>query len=280
MNVCDMPATPEDAGGFEQAARFVLACSHATGIDRVYVGSYFCDRAFLMLADAHFEALADFAAAYDVAATLVVPIFAQATLAAGSRRVEELLSSGPCRFDEVTVNDYATAEQLAPMCRDAGIAMNWGRLLAKQLRDPRHIDFACTARTCEIDAEEAAQLASRYPLGLIELDPFAPCIDVSPLAGTPFALHAPRSFATTGHICEAASAPRELADSFRADAPCTRECARTFTSCFDDAHGVWFTKHGRSVYFENAGCVTCGGQPARIVYSAADFSERRAATWA
>ena len=271
LNVCDLPCTPRTHAAFEQAALFALSQSGAAGVERVCVGSYFCDRLFLSLGDDVFEALASFCSTWSMRATLVVPIFPQRTWMQGARRVAELLENDALPFDEMTVNDYATAERLAPLCRARGLAMNWGRLFAKALRDPRHADFAAEPRSCEIDAEAVADLRERYPLGLVELDPFAPAIDCSPLAGAPFALHLPHCFATTGHICEAASTARPASESFRADAACGHECTRSFTLSLDEPSGSWFVKHGRTVYFENPGCTTTGARPARILWSAADF---------
>ena len=271
MNACDLAGTFGSTSDVEQAALFVLAQANCNAIQRVCVGSYFCDQLFLSLPDAHFEALAAFCSANGVAATLVLPIFAQRTWAAGTQRTDELLTRHAGLFDEVTVNDHATATRLAPLCRERGMAMNWGRLLSKPLRDPRHADLVAAWRTCELDAEEVAALRERFPLGLVEFDPFAPSIDFSPLEGVPFALHAPRSFATTGHICEAASAARATGESFRPGAPCGQECRSSFSLCHDAPSGSYYVKHGRTVYFENPNCQAIGAQPCRIIYSAADY---------
>lgn len=266
----------------ERAADDVLAASGLTPVARVSVGSYFCDRLFCSLPDSHYATVADFCSTHDVRATLIVPIFAQGMLDHGMQRVSELLDRTEPRplFDEVTVNDLGAATRLAPLCRARGLKMNWGRLFQKALRDPRHADFASRARTCEMTATEARELAGEFPLGLVEFDPFAPSVDFSPLSDgepvaggippdTPYALHMPYCLATTGHICEAASASRPTSQSFRANAPCELECQRSHTLMQDDSSATYYLKRGRTVLFSNPGCETVGPAPARLIWTPA-----------
>lgn len=80
---------------------------------------------------------------------------------------------------------------------------------------------------------------------------------------------------TTGHICKAASIGVPLGRSFRADAPCRRQCLGGIDvfECPGLSVGprVYLTQQGRAVFFENPGCRVVGAQPARIVWSPAEY---------
>ncbi len=121
-------------------------------VERVFVGSYFCDRRFLALGDASVAAVAEFCSARGCAATLVLPIFPQSTLAAGLARAEEILTRWSGVFDEVTVNDFGAAV----WARALGLRVNWGRLFNKEARDPRYEETSLGARACALDAAALA----------------------------------------------------------------------------------------------------------------------------
>ncbi len=249
-----------------------------SGVSRIYVGSYFCDQFFLGLGDAFFRALDEFARACGIPATLVVPIFAQSTLERGISRIENLLQNYSDLFDEITVNDYGMASRMAPLCSEQNKGLNWGRLFMKEQRDPRYEETSFGCRCCSLDASRVARLKEDFPIRFIELDPFAPLIDVSPLAqSVPVALHLPHCFMSTGHICEAASATCTPEHSFRANAPCSLECCRSFSVSISKGistgNTCYLIKSGRTVLFENPNCRVIGGDaPARIIWSPETFA--------
>ncbi len=286
INLCDLTSTPLADGGdvmhlFQTTGRQLANASLGLDVQtdnvRGDVGSYLCDQLFLALAERLCDDLAAICRASNLAATLVVPIFAQSTLACGTERIEGLISRFPSLFDEITVNDYGMAARLADLCRSRSIAMNWGRLFMKDQRDPRHLETSYGSRPCAMDAEAAARIRESFPLGIVELDPFAPLIDTYPLDDVPYALHLPHCFMSTGHLCEAASARRTPEHSFRANAPCARECRRSFTLTISDeqatGRSAYLLKSGRTVFFENESCrPACGPSPARVIWSPQTFA--------
>ncbi len=306
-NFCDLTSAPLNTGSDifhlcriveEQAAYNRAYCNAENGatarmipqVERIYVGSYFCDRFFLALHDEFFDCIAEFCHACDLHATLVIPIFSQSTLHLGKDRIENILDAHPSLFDEVTVNDYGMAAHLSETCRAQNMAMNWGRLFMKEPRDPRYAETSQGCRSCAIDVAEIARLSESFPLGNVELDPFAPIIDVQPIAqgataqgapqAAPIALHLPHCFMSTGHICEAASATCEPNKSFRANMPCALECRRSFSVSISEGitadQMCYIMKNGRTVFFENPFCeIVSGGAPAqvaRIIWSPESFA--------
>ena len=269
------------------------ACAHLeqSRIERLYVGSYFCDRFFLSLDQAFFSGISAFCAEYGLGLTLVVPIFGQATLEQGKKRIEELLGPaavGRLPFDEAVANDPAMAlflgqiKQRRQSCQpSAPLGLVFGRMMAKTPRDPRYAVMEQSAQPYALDQALALRLVEQFGYELAECDPSAPVVDASALGGAlPLALHAPHCFMTTGHICQVASINRPFVKKFRPDAPCGQECLAGVQvyehHSQDDGHPLWFTRLGRTVFFENPDCQLVGQRPERLVWAPADFACERA----
>lgn len=244
--------------------------------DRLYVGSYFCERLFLSLDDRFMDAVATFASDSSLRLTLVLPVFGQATLARGVERTRRLLDSACTPFDEVVVNDPATATRLTAELDPTVARLSLGRLFAKAPRDPRYPDARREAQRCPLDAERAAVAKAAWHPVLAELDPFAPVIDATALGDAlPLALHLPHALMSTGRVCEAASTGVPARRAFRPGMPCAQQCLAGVDVCgLDDTPAgepVWLTRQGRTVFFENPGCTVVGAPVARVVWAPADF---------
>lgn len=291
LNLADVAGTATLAHDPQAVLDGILAraCAQSgfAAFDRVYAGSYFCDRFFLALDDAFFAEVGRFARRHGMRATLAIPIFGQATWARGTARVEELLSPGAddasCPFDEAVVNDPACAERTGALLDRIGRAdasrprprLVLGRLMAKSARDPRYGDPR-DVRPCPLDARQVSVARAAWHPALVELDPFAPVIDAAPLEGAlPVALHLPHSAMSTGHICEAAATARPAGHKFRPGAPCRRECLHGVdvyeAERFATGEAVYLTRQGRTVFFENPGCRIVGTPVARVVWTPDDF---------
>ena len=253
---------------------FSRACqeSGAPGFHRLYMGSYFCDRFFLGIAPAFLAAANAFCQKHGLGLTLVVPLCSQGLLNAVKTRVEE--AAAQCsELSEITVNDPAMARFATGLPQ---VAVCAGRLLARSQRDPRYEELDSALQPYALDAAAVGAL-SQYagtPLAWVEADPFAPHIGTEALAGAAkLALHLPHSLMTTGHICAAASQGLPVAQRYRADGTCRMQCKNAVTvheAPMED-RTVYFTRHGRSVYFENPNCEVQGQQPQRIIWTPADF---------
>lgn len=303
LNLCDALGSRSASGCLRDAFAALWNAARARAevdsFDRIYIGSYFCDRLFLSLNDAFFSEVASFARECGASLTLVLPIFGQGTLERGIGRVEALLApdravpglppSASPLFDEVVVNDPAMARRVADLF-DAAFpfrpsapgfsprpALVRGRLMAKAPRDPRYLDLGLCPQPCPIDARQAQAECAELGFSLMELDPFAPVIDAARLEGAlPIALHLPHCAMSTGHICEAASIGVPERRAFRPGSLCRRQCldgVDVYEAVnYDTGEPVYLTRQGRTTYFENPGCRVVGDRPARVVWSPADFA--------
>ncbi len=256
-------------------------------IERIYIGSYFCDRFFLSLNRPFYECVMAFCREYRLGLTLVVPVFGQSTLKTGRKRLEELLTIQDeygFLIDEAVANDPAMAIFLKEVSgrramdtgMDAPLRLSLGRMMAKSPRDPRYSVMEESAQPFALDAANAISLVNRFGYELAECDPTTPLVDAAPLKDAlPLALHLPHCFMTTGHICHPASTNKPLEQKFRADAPCRQECLSGVQiyehQSQDGEEALWFTRLGRTIFFENPGCVVEGQKPTRIIWTPADF---------
>ena len=278
--------------------------------ERVYVGSYFCENYFLSLSDGFFDSLQEFCLHYDLASTLVIPIFGQAFIKRGQARALDVLDRYCELFDEVIVNDVASFFDLEAWLSNradaAGVASNvfanherlpklgLGRLFCKEARDARYASMLDSMTRPGLSEEAAACLTEqqrRHPntRPLVEIDPMSAIVDVSEIIASSeraaafaqssgqkpqieIAIHLPFCYATTGRNCGPASVNEPDSSKFRLGRGCSNHCLRLSQGCLTD-EGARYIKHGRTYYFENPGCQIAGTDSWRIVYSALEGVE-------
>lgn len=271
VNLCEV--APPDASADELERLVARACAEAgfPHCGRVYVGSYFCENYFCALGDAFHESLRELCGRHGLAATLVVPVFGQASLDEGERRVDEALGSFGDVFDEVVANDVARFLDLGGRF---GKRLGLGRLFSKEMRDGRIGALAHRVAAPELSAEALECLAAARRAGapgpVVELDPVADVVDASHILalapGATVALHLPYCYATTGRNCTAASVDAPAERKFRLGRPCSLQCLGV-RQAWRTAEGAPHVKHGRTFFFENPACAIAGTPAWRIVYA-------------
>lgn len=287
INLCETAGYTETA---EQIVEVMARTCHEAGFpgcERLYTGSYVCENYFLGLPDSFHEAIGSLCAAYDMGATLVVPIFGQAFLERGERRLADVLERFGDVYDEVVVNDVA---QFFHVQAISGKRIGLGRLMMKEQRDVRYTDLVQRTAHPQLSAEARECIAAGAHRPLVEVDPISQIVDVSGLREGPgaegggegsraeasqaealqteIAIHLPYCLATTGRNCGPASALEEPDQKFRLGRGCSRHCLRLRQGCTTE-DGVAFVKHGRAYYFANPTCQIAGIDRWRIVYAAA-----------
>ncbi|MDO4182222.1 MAG: hypothetical protein Q4E12_01240 [Coriobacteriia bacterium] len=291
LNLCEVghqaffSTTPPTEASFTQAMTSICTTwQNRLGIEcfpRIYLGSYFCDRLFASMSESFMDVFSTYVSNAGTACTLVVPLFSQNMLQAGKKRLAALLErtreDGTFLFDEVVANDPATAQFAQQYAQASGnpVRLAYGRMMAKTTRDPRHSVLEETAQPYAVDAEQAAYLREQG-YTLLECDPFAPVVDTSALENAlPLALHLPHCLMTTGHVCEAAGTNLDPTQKFRPCGPCQQECLRNIqvyeSFNLQTEAPVYFTRLGRTIFFENPGCALQGQQPQRIIWTPADY---------
>lgn len=211
MNICDtnlpMPGGPAaGASALDGAMQQLCEEAQFPYIERLEFGSNFCPLEFLRSTwDMKMQLWQGFSQRYSVPLTLVLPITNESLLPALKRRVAQLLQDYKELIDEVVVNDYGMLEWVS---NSFEVNLGIGRLFSKDLRDPRYAEAFPAVYRPALLTGGLALLKEQYPrITFAEFDPAGWSVDLSgaPLGVVP-ALHTPYFFASTGRICEAASA--------------------------------------------------------------------------
>ena len=235
--------------------------------DRVYLGSYFCDRYFCAVPLGVFARTLARCADLDLPVTLVVPIPSENALDATLSRLDLLLDGHGEAIDEVTCNDLGT---LSWCSENLDRRLNVGRLFNRDAREPRDPGFvAQTIRPALLTRGHAAAFPKCRVDGY-EFDPITPATDLSDApADVVCALHADWCYASTGKICEVASIGTPAEHKFRPNEPCTCTCLHCVLEHRPrEAGAPAYFKHGRTVYYRQPAARCVGIDAYRLVHPA------------
>lgn len=225
----------------------VERCAKQAGYDnvaRIYLGSNFCSRYFLHYADRICEQVASYLKTCpEVKVTLVLPIFSEACLDEGKKKIRDLLCRYGDAIDEVTVNDYG-AYLFVKQEKLCG-KINVGRLLNKDVRDVRYPDYFNRPHTPDF-VGVASPFFAGGEINCYETDPTNRFIDLRGVKER-VAVYFPYCFVTVGGICEFASVPYPIEKKFRPNMPCAHSCDCVVV-VYDNNFGNQYIKSGRAVY--------------------------------
>ena len=278
VNLCEAVGyAKEDWRALDQIIKSTCAKAGIDEYHRVYVGSYVCENFFLGLPDSFHEAVGELCWRYNVSATLVVPIFGQAFLERGEKRLDDLMERYGAVYDELIVNDVAMYFHASNLY---DIRIGLGRLMSKQQRDARVRELMSRTEVPALSSEQKEcfqDTRANSMIPLMEFDPVCAVLDARQIneeeAGIELSLHAPLCLATTGRNCGAASATEREDKKFRLGEGCTRHCLRMRQGCRTQ-EGVDYLKHGRAYYFTNTACQLQNTPAWRLVYAVAHETMR------
>ena len=278
INLCE--AVGYDKEDWRTLKQIIDTTGAKAGIDRfdrVYVGSYVCENFFLGLTDSFHEAIGELCWRYDMTATLVVPIFGQAFLERGEKRLDDLMERYGAVYDELVVNDVAMYFHASKLY---DIRIGLGRLMSKQQRDARVRELMKRTEEPALSSEQQECLQDTRANGmapLMEFDPVCAALDATALKEAnpdlELSLHAPLCLATTGRNCGPASATEPEDSKFRLGQGCTHHCLRMRQGC-RTKEGIDYVKHGRAYYFTNTSCELRNVPDWRLVYAVAHETMR------
>ena len=278
INLCE--AVGYDKEDWRALNRIIKNTGAKAGIDhfnRVYVGSYVCENFFLGLTDRFHEEIGELCWRYDMAATLVIPIFGQAFLERGEKRLDDLMDRYGAIYDELIVNDVATYFHASKLY---DIRIGLGRLMSKQQRDARVRELMKRTESPSLSSEQQECLQdarANEMTPLVEFDPVCAALDAMRIKeenpDLELALHAPLCLATTGRNCGPASATEREDSKFRLGQGCTHHCLRMRQGC-KTKEGVNYVKHGRAYYFTNTSCLLDNVPNWRLIYAVAHETMR------
>ena len=271
INLCEAVGyADEDWRALNQIIKDTRNKAGINKYDRIYVGSYVCENYFLGLTDKFHEAISELCWRYDISATLVVPIFGQAFLERGEKRLDSLMEHYGSVYDELIVNDVAMYFHASELY---DIRIGLGRLMSKQQRDARVRELMRRTEVPALSSEQIECLQDtriNKMTPLVELDPVCAALDAKQLKekepDLELALHAPLCLATTGRNCGPASATEPEDSKFRLGQGCTHHCLRMRQGC-KTKEGVNYVKHGRAYYFTNTSCELQNVSNWRLIYA-------------
>ena len=220
-----------------------------TGINRIFVGSYFCECYFLRYEKFSFDELGKWAALKSLKVSFVIPIVREPDLEKAKDVVRRALACG--FIDEVIVNDVGMLDYVS---REYDVKIFLGRLFFKNTRDSRG-PFPRTGDGINFYSSVYNQLLKDYAFAGIEADAAALDMDFE---GMPedmvLGLHEDLTYLTTGRMCAFAAAGLTDDRKFLPDEPCKLECVGNAVTY--SLEGGIIIKAGKTCY--------CAARPATV----------------
>lgn len=208
-------------------------------IESVYCGSYFCDQYFVNTPEKHWAAVQNQAQKHNAGMTLVIPMPGQAMLHELKKKALEIIEKYP--ISEIVVNDYGMYSWLSS--RNTGFPIWFGRMLSKDIRDPRYTLSPSSIKLHERASQEGVM--GLHPYG-VEADLTEAVSHMEKTDLCRLALHTSLAYLTTGRICEFASIGTDICRKFRPAMQCKRQCEAYWTAY--QRSGINYYKFGRAVY--------------------------------
>lgn len=211
------------------------------GVNRIYVGSYFCSQYFLSL---KFNKLIEIARDRDMRITLVLPIFSEKDLDFAKEKISKLLQNSEIIIDEVTVNDFG---MLSYVQGRFTMKVNLGRLFFKDPRDVRISEYYLHKGNVNTSSV-LKNIVDISKINYIEIDETNRTVDVADVFN--IAVHVPFCFMTTGNICKYASVNKSLEFKYRPNDKCGQECSYIYEHYSEIYNGtsIELYRVGRTVY--------------------------------
>ena len=138
LNLCEILPYLKQHKEIHEIIEEALTLAGYKTVERIYLGSSFCGKYFLMQSENDLKEIDEICRQYKMKITLVVPVFSESDLERGKKKIQEILGEYCEIIDEVTVNDYAMAIYIHEKHK---ININLGRMFMKDYRDPRYDEY-------------------------------------------------------------------------------------------------------------------------------------------
>ena len=249
VNLCDVGYRLLNANAVEG-----LIASYS----RIYVGSYFCDRYFLMTTPLLLDSLKNSAQKGHRKITLVVPVPSQTTLTSVKKMVSNVLRKYKKVVDTVVVNDLGMLDWLS---HNSNTQIVLGRMFSKCLRDPRYPETS-EAYTVPKSTE---QIIQQYNCGGIEVEGCFHAVYKSNFdLRYAIHLHASPFYISCMRQCFFASIPKVTSQKFRQNAGCRLECSEYRLSNTIQRNAE-IHRIGKGVYFAGSNVLCTNSSIAIII---------------
>ena len=233
----------------------------STACNRIYLGSYFCDKYMIKTVNIMLRLAAVFFRKEQIRITLVVPAFSEHILQGGKGAIELALCSYADLIDEIVANDYGMLRYLKQIRDESGYSFGLiaGRLFFRNYRDKRFAQEENISGPIFFPAELK---------GLVEaadLDLVHEWMDFSEIpADVKIHIHYPYVYETCGAICEFASARQPDHGKFRTMLPCGNACMRGYMQTMSDQ--AEYLHLGKAIYTKACEVAWYSRQPDRFIY--------------
>ena len=258
LNLCDI------WGQATKDKKKIIELIRHRGVERVYIGSYFCGNYFINLNENDINLFFS-QIQKEIKLTLVIPIFNQSNLYIGKERIKKITTILNSFIDEICVNDYGMLQYSSDHLDMVG-SISLGRLFMKEYRDPRYHSYFNRMIQPKIFTSYFSKLCKQYNIIGAEIDPTHEGIVLSEAPeGIEISMHTPLCYLTVGQICEISSLQKDIEKKFRPNDKCNYECTKYNVQYFSEEN-LHFIKFGRAVYFENHITKIEGTELIRIIY--------------
>lgn len=233
-------------------------------INRIYIGSYFCDNYFLKCNYDKIIKLIYSSFDKKCKITLVIPVPTERTLNEMKKQLN-IIRNFSDYIDEITVNDYGMLVYISEYFNsnpDIQIKINMGRIFFKDYRDPRYSDYFNTEWKPKYDTLFLKNLIAEYKINSIEIDVTHKAMIIPNINNVIIGMHTPYTYMTTGKICEYASQYREITKKFRPCILCSKECNDSYIEYKIEDNRKWL-RIGKTLFFEN-NCFKLSGENSNI----------------
>ena len=259
LSLCDIyPLIRKDCA---DARHFLQMCERKSGFSfsRIHLGGSFCGRAFLADVEDAFRRFAPVCREMRLSITLTIPLFTEQELTAGKQVIHRLLAQYGQSIDEVTVNDGGMYRFVSEIWN---IPINTGRLMHKQLRDPRYPEH---------EQELTVVSPDFFPAAGMELDAVTRRIQIDGFSGV-IAIHTPYTYWTTGKLCHISGMGADVYMKFNPNHRCGVDCGKMFFK-YESRGGNLFYQVGNTVYYKTTLPEIASAAKLRVIWTPLEFWE-------
>ncbi len=213
--------------------------------DRLYIGHEFCER--LLPSDQEIESLVKDRSLPDKR-SLVTPYVTQAGLERVQALVRRFVEKEPI-FDEVIINDWGVFRAI----REHGGRRVLGRLLVRQLRDPRLVDVDCGAQELpglSISDDFIRVIRDVFGISRIEMDT-TPAELAAVSKELHVSLYRPFTYVTTTRLCPIANLDGKPAGISLVADRCNFECVDHAYELRNELMGRTLYLYGNTIFYRN-----------------------------
>ncbi len=269
LNLCEILPYLQKKFTLEEILIHAMDIAEMKICERIYVGTYFCEKYFLQQSNSSLKELFCLCQDKNIKVTLVIPVFSEGDLETGKERIHQILEYGRNVIDELTINDYG---MLIYAKQTFGLILNIGRLFMKDYRDPRYEEYFQILWKPKMFTNYFNKILKEFHIHSCELDITHKCMILSDIPSDMICgIHIPYCYQTMGRICAYASISKEISKKFRPNDFCKESCIESIVKYTVTDENINYLRFGRTIYFKHPEYELKGSENYRIIYFPIDL---------